>query len=74
LPSNHVLMGLWKGLKMEEKLLAEFRSLCIGYYIHAKESYRCPNYYRLQGARDLLDAVKINYQEIEKQFKLPKRF
>jgi len=53
---------------MEEKLLEEFRLLCVGYYIRSKEEYQGSFYYRLQGARALLDAVKIRYQDIEKEF------
>jgi len=54
---------------MEEKLLKEFRDMCKHFYIINKGEFKCPYYYRLQGARDMLDAVKINYQDIENEFK-----
>jgi len=58
-----------RDIAMEKKLLDEFKSLCIGYYIHAREQCQCPNFYRLQSARDLLDIMGIKYQDIESKFK-----
>jgi len=54
---------------IEEKLLDEFKSLCKSFYVINKGEFQCPYYYRLQGARCMLDALGIKYNHIENLYK-----